>query len=354
MTIAFLMMFVVTQLPDIDGSPAVDGNRVTFYAEARGFEPPRIVGDFNGWGRYPDASGPLGGVMVRVDETRWYRATIELTRDARVEYGFSYGDAEPVRDPNNPLAARTFGMVRSAIEMPDYRRSRFVDTAREQRGNVDQFSLADGRTVHVYTPPGYPAAAPYPVVYFNDGSAYVQEVGAPSIVDASIAFGTLAPVVAVFVDPLDRGTEYRGAPTFIEVVIRELVPRIDRDYETLAEPVGRAVVGGSRGALGAFHLAWSAPDVFRYCGMLAPAITPTDLLARVFDQDATPLELFVLGASYDVRFLGDYYNALDTFRAKGYVVNARTAPIGHSPTSWRHYIPEMLAQFFPTRHADHE
>ena len=51
--------------------------------------------------------------------------------------------------------------------------------------------------------------------------------------------------------------------------------------------------------------------------------------------------------AYNARFIGDHYRALDTFRAKGYTVRDRVAPIGHSPTSWQHYIPKMLIGFFP-------
>lgn len=347
MMMPLLLGALVAQAPAIDGAPVIDSRGVTLYAAQQRDSRPRLVGDFNGWGRYPEAEGTLGGTMERVSGTRWYRATVELARDARVEYGFVYGDGEPMRDPQNPRTTVTFGMTRSVVEMPDYAPSPHVGSVAEPRGALDAFSLGDGRRVQVYTPPGYPDAAPYPVAYFNDGDDYVREVGTPAIVESALTSGTVRPLIAVFVDPIDRSSEYRGAPAFLALMLGELVARIDRDYETIASPSGRAVVGGSRGALGALHVAWNGPTVFGHCGMLSPAITPNGLLGRIWDGETRPIHLFVQGGIYDVRFIGDYHNALDTLSAKGYRVVSRTASIGHSPTSWRHYIPEMLAHFFP-------
>ena len=340
-----LAVLATSQLPGAYAHPLIEGGRVTFLAEARNGVTPVLLGDFNWWGRYPSAEGIAGGEMELVRGTKWYSATIELTYAARVEYGFAYGN-DVVPDPHNPETTRTFGMLRSVVEMPGYEPSRFV-TASETPADVQRSTVGGERAVHVYLPPGYPDDAPYKTAYFNDGTFYVENPNTPAIIENLIRASSIEPIVAVFVDPVDRGAEYRGRPDFLQFIHQRLIPHIDEAYETIASSEGRAIIGGSRGALGAATIAWGPDADFAYCGMMAPAIAPTDLLERIFEAPTREIEIYIMGGAYDVRFIGDHYRALDTFRVKGYTVRDRVAPIGHSPTSWQHYIPEMLIGFFP-------
>jgi enterochelin esterase family protein len=287
--------------------------------------------------------------MRPIPGTDWHALAMEVSRDARIEYGFDHGDEAPSVDPHNVRRVRTFGVEHSVLEMEEYEPSPYVGAVvpEGERGTVRSISELGAREVHVYLPHRYPENAPYPVVYFNDGTDYVEDVETPEILDALIHRNAMRPVVAVFVAPLDRRAEYRGERSFLDFVASELVPEIDRRYRTVPRPEGRAIVGGSRGATGALHLSFDRAGVFGWCGMLAPAITPSGVLERVLAESTRGFEVYLLGGAYDVRFIGDYHNALDTLRVKGYRVRAREASIGHSPTSWKHYVPEMLSGFFP-------
>ncbi len=335
------------------GTPLVDGTEVTFLAEARQGSEPRILTESNGYGRYPAAEGIRGGQMRHIEGTDWFWASMHLAADGRLEYGFSDGEGEDWLDPHNPRQVRTFGALRSVLEMPEWRPSPWVgDRHPALAGTLHTIAMrnpaaTDERKIHIYLPPVYPEDAPYPAVYFNDGTGYVKESGVPQILDSLILGGALQPLIAVFVDPINRREEYRGQPEFLDFFVDRLVPWVDAGYATLAEPRGRAIVGGSRGALGALHLAWGREGVFGYCGMLTPAVTPTDALHRVFQEPARPISFWVLGGLYDARFLGDYYTTLDTLLAKGYSVRSRAAPIGHSTNSRRHFLPRILRNFFP-------
>ena len=129
-----LAVLATSQLPGAYAHPLIEGGRVTFLAEARNGVTPVLLGDFNWWGRYPSAEGIAGGEMELVHGTKWHSASIELTYAARLEYGFAYGN-DVVPDPHNPETIRTFGMLRSVVEMPGYEPSRFV-TASETPANV--------------------------------------------------------------------------------------------------------------------------------------------------------------------------------------------------------------------------
>lgn len=336
------------------GTPLIYGTEVTFLAQAREGKAPVLLGDFNWWGSYPEAEGLAGGKMVSIAGTDWFYITGGFALDARIEYGFSDGEKERWRDPFNPNKIRTFDQDRSLLQMPDYV-SPVKWLAPADRGYdgrllkiiLQKNEFEGGREVHVLLPENYPDDAPYPVAYFNDGTWYVERLSVPANIDILVREGKIRPIIGVFVAPVNRGVEYRGQPEFMDFFVNELVPLIDGDYETVAAPEGRAIMGGSRGGLGALNLAWRNDGVFGFCGMLEPAITPTNILNQVWQGPTKSIRFNVVGGTYDPRFIGDYHNVVDTLLGKGYSVKNQTASIGHSPNSWKYYIPEMLMDFFP-------
>jgi len=350
------------------GTPLIDGPLAIFLAQGHNAAPPLLHGDFNWFGRYPEAPGAFGGRMEPIPGTDWWYAAIELVADARVEYSFAWpphpgamerdeapGERilvwESVPDPLNPHRTTTFGLERSVIEMPGYEPSPWVRPADEPlAGRLERLELGPLRTdsgsesprrIEIYLPPGYPRDAPYPTVYFNDGGAYLDEAGAHRLLDAMIRGGALTPVIGVFVDPLDRREEYRGGLGF-PGFMAELAEEVDRRYETVSAPSRRAIVGGSRGALGALYATWGTERLFGRCGLLAPAISPDPILEAITSEERRPIRFSIVGARYDVRFLGDYFNTVDRLLSAGYPVSHRVVSIGHSPTSWRHHLPQVL------------
>lgn len=337
-----------------EGTPLINGTEVTFLAQSREGKAPILLGDFNWWGRYPEAEGVAGGKMSPIAGTDWHYATGEFSLDARLEYGFSDGEELYWPDPFNRKKIRTFDQDRSLLEMPDYvlPYKWLSSTDRSYGGRLSTIvmqkeTFEEGRKVHVFLPENYPDNAPYPVAYFNDGTWYADELNVPANIDSLQQDGKVRSIIGVFVDPVNRSLEYRGQREFLAFFANELVPFIDSHYKTEASPEGRAIIGGSRGGRAALHLAYKTDNVFKYCGMLEPAITPNDILSKIFNEPAKPIQFHIMGGTYDVRFIGDYYNIVDTLLNKRYSVKYNTAPIGHSPNSWKYYIPQMLVDFFP-------
>ncbi len=68
-----------------------------------------------------------------------------------------------------------------------------------------------------------------------------------------------------------------GAPASADfqwetVITRHLVPEIDRQYRTWAEPTGRGITGLSMGGHGAIYLAARHPELFAACGSMSGAL----------------------------------------------------------------------------------
>jgi enterochelin esterase-like enzyme len=201
---------------------------------------------------------------------------------------------------------------------------------------------------HVYLPASYDENATYPLLVVNDGTIYVRDLDLPGLLDRMMAGAAIPALVAVFLDPNERGADYRGRTTFVDFVNGTLVDEMERAFHTVSDRRARAILGSSRGALGALHVCAHPSGRFASCGLLMPAVEDSSVLARIAQRTAQPLYGFVLGGQFDARFFGDYYRVVDALRAGGHAVDAQARPIGHSPHAWKQSVPEFLIEF--TRH----
>lgn len=115
----------------------------------------------------------------------------------------------------------------------------------------------------VWVPPGYDEKADrrYPVIYFlhgTGGNESADAAGFSGHVAEAIRKGILPPVLCVF--PNGGMSGYRGEVE--SMIVKELIPQVDRSFRTLAKPGARAVAGFSMGGSGAMRLAIAHPDLF--------------------------------------------------------------------------------------------
>lgn len=125
--------------------------------------------------------------------------------------------------------------------------------------------------IKVYTPPGYDSGgARYPVVYnlhgAGGGTPQRQWVRAGATLKEAIETGAVRPVIYVFVDGLGDTfflDDPDGSIKAESMIVRELIPFIDRHYRTIASRDGRAIEGFSMGGAGSLRLAIKYPELFR-------------------------------------------------------------------------------------------
>src|SRR3990172_9389752 len=133
------------------------------------------------------------------------------------------------------------------------------------------------REIPVYLPPGYDetAAGDYPVIYWLHGftgiglSSIAKSLWTPTLpelMNRVIAAGA-PPAILVMPDGSTRygGSQYLNSPAtgrYEDHIIQELVPFIDRTYQTRPGAPYRGVLGKSSGGYGAVLLAMRHPDVF--------------------------------------------------------------------------------------------
>ncbi len=121
----------------------------------------------------------------------------------------------------------------------------------------------------VWTPPDYAAEVGkrYPVIYFLHGAGGNESAdsgGFSSWAARAIADGSVPAVLCVF--PNGGMSGYRGEAE--KMITEELIPTIDKDYRTLAQPQSRALAGFSMGGSGSVYLSIMHPELFCAAGSM--------------------------------------------------------------------------------------
>jgi enterochelin esterase family protein len=225
----------------------------------------------------------------------------------------------------------------------------------------------------VYTPPGYERDSKkrYPVLYLQHGggedeTGWSNQGRANLIMDNLIAAGKSKPFIIV----MDNGawrmpegarnvprdtTQRRAWPPegwadgFKNTLLQEIIPMIDANYRTLADPQHRAMSGLSMGGMQTRVVTLANPEMFSYVGMFSGgSISPEDVKGSPEFKKKIKL-LFI---SYGSRELenprrgpwGDPKENTAALKAAGmnthFYVSPKTA---HEWQSWR----RSLYQFAP-------
>jgi enterochelin esterase-like enzyme len=190
----------------------------------------------------------------------------------------------------DPATQAFYGMGRmaSGIDIPEDGVDFYFpkNVPHGQVRSVNYFSEITGmwRRAFVYTPPGYDDVDKrYPVLYLQHGGGE-DETGWPNqgkvdfILDNLIAEGKAVPMLVVMdrgyaTDPRRRRntneTGFRAAMAnnaFPDVLIKEIIPMIDKDFRTLSDRDHRALAGLSMGGFQTFQTAMPNLDKFTYVG----------------------------------------------------------------------------------------
>jgi enterochelin esterase family protein len=145
------------------------------------------------------------------------------------------------------------------------------------------------RRCFIYTPPGYENENQkrYPVLYLQHGggeneTGWSAQGKAGIIMDNLIADGKAVPFIIV----MDNGTwrmpqrpangerpaqwpPAGWADGFMNTLLKDIIPMIDANYRTLADPQHRAIAGLSMGGMQTRVITLAHPEMFSYVGMFS-------------------------------------------------------------------------------------
>ncbi len=306
-----------------------------------------MTGDANGWS---DTESPLSRLA---STTLWY--TIKhYEADARLDYRFIV-DGKWILDPRNPrMISGGFG-PNSELRMPAYISPPEIECNNTVPGGwirdttIHSRILGNDRAVTLYLPHGHDhAGSDFPLVLFHDGSEYLRLGRVKCILDNLIADGKIPPLVALFVPPVDRNSEYAGIKMedYGRFVTEELLPWVDGAFRTSASPSSRAVMGASNGGNISLYLAFHYPDVFG--NVAAQSSNVVESVHNDFHRSETlDLKLYLDLGTYDIPLLiplvRDFVSVL---KQKNYDYLYREYHEGHSWGFWRAHVDDALKYFF--------
>jgi len=224
--------------------------------------------------------------LKRDEQGVWSVTTTPLKPDL---YSYSFlVDGLTVADPSNRRTRPAYyGVSESSVLVPGD--NPWTPRPEIERGTVARHFFrsaiaGDDRQYLVYTPSGYDPTRkkPYPVLYllhglFDDADAWTQVGAANVILDNLIAQGKAEPMIMV--NTLGYGNADGPAghlredmlPNFGRILLEEVLPRLESQYNISRQPADRAIAGLSMGGAEATLIGLNKLDTFAWVGSFSGA-----------------------------------------------------------------------------------
>jgi enterochelin esterase-like enzyme len=335
------------------GFPIADpSGRVVFVYFGTGQEQDvRVTGDFRPKNFFNPYWETVGERMTRVGSAFYLEKTFEP--DARLDYRFVV-DGKGILDPLNArtLVSGTGEGDASELVMPAHRLpSELVAQPNVPKGTLQSLEEAWAMPkVTIYLPPGYDIDREYPALYTTDGSAWIDYIGVPTILDNLIASGAIEPIVAVLIDAdVDRTSWYHFNPDYLEY-LKRVVSHVDDHYATRARADGRLHAGTSAGGKSTAYVGFELPDVFGKLAMLSSSVSgPLYYFEPYFSGRKRPpsnLRVWLSAGTYEGAILSETETLEAYFKRAGIPTKAVYLHQGHSFGAWREAAVEMLQYFY--------
>ena len=205
--------------------------------------------------------------------------------------------------------------------------------------------LRNRRRLHAYLPPGYDEERTqrFPTLYVHDGGEYLHRGRLPTVLDNLIFNRAIGPLIAIMIDPVERGREYRASEDYATFLESELLPHLERRYRTLAQREARGVMGASRGGLISTYVALARPHLFSRVGGQSSALHLEEAkMAALLTSFSASTAFYLDVGKYEPRYLPTHQRIVARLNALGYPCLFQQVAAGHNWTSWRTHLKDLL------------
>jgi enterochelin esterase family protein len=204
------------------------------------------------------------------------------------------------------------------------------------------------------------------------------DVRAPNVLDNLIYRREIPVMLSVFINPgrtpeqpeptpqewgdrtTNRPTEYNTLDDkYARVIVDELMPALNKDYNIAKDPERRGIGGASSGAIAAFTVAWERPTEFRKVLSIVGSFTNlrgghayTDIVRKT---EKKPIRIFLQDGRNDNRGVGrdgrydetrDWFlqnvKLMQALTEKGYDVNYTWGIGRHGQKQGGAILPDMM------------
>jgi len=316
--------------------------------------------------------GTKGGPMQKGEGGVWSITTEPMQPDI---YAYSFTvDGVKVIDPANPLLKYNLLNTDSQVHVPGSATLAWeindVPHGVVHRHLYRSAIRGDNCPFLVYTPPGYDPAAKqtYPVLYLLHGYSDAEDawtsVGRANIIlDNLIARGHAKPMLIVM--PLGYGNKEviaggwaglrnTGAwedsiTKFRDILLKEVIPQVEKAYHVNADANSRAVAGLSMGGTQSLFIGLNAPDRFGWIGAFSSGGLYANFdkqFPAMSEKTNTQLRLLWIGCGQQDGLVGPNRKLVEWLKSKGVKLTWVETPGTHSFTLWRRYLAEFAPLLF--------
>lgn len=305
---------------------------------------------------------------------------VPLSRERNFRRRYSHWRLDPFNPkhfvtPKDPEVKGDWESRWSVLELPRAPRDPLTQPRPAvPKGTVTQFRLKsrvlrNSRRAWFYEPPpATPAMRPPGLVLAFDGKVHTEGIPVPTLMDNLQARGELGRTWMLSLDSLgeeQRQQELACHPPFVEFLVREVLPWLERRLPERISPARTFLAGQSLGGLAAVHGVLLHPE--RFAGALSQSgafgWTPgkrgeaPEWLAREVASARIPPRRFFLeaGRMETTRFLPDQPTLLESNRhmrdvlmARGHEVRYQEFEGGHDYVCWRESFSTGLRALLAT------
>lgn len=291
--------------------------------------------------------------------------SVSVNKPAPELYTYNFiVDGLSVNDANNVFMQRDGTRYLSVLLIPGDQTENYFEAG--QRGNLrkvwyDSPTIGKNRRMYVYTPYGYEASTQsYPVLYLlhgggGDEDAWSTMGRACQILDNLIEKKLAVPMICVMPNGnpgqeaartamLEETVYDRTDPNFanlyINSIVKDIIPYVEKNFRVIAKPEARAVSGLSMGGGHTLSVTNEYPGTFGYICPLSIGISAeqTDIDAKLQAVKNAGYKLYWVGCGSE-DFLFEMANNLDAALTRnGLAHTFFITPGGHTWANWRIYL----------------
>jgi len=225
---------------------------------------------------------------------------------------------------------------------------------REEWGSVQQFTLQIFRTEdkirgRIYTPPcyGMDPDQVYPTLYLFHGATSADQqwddLGVDERADQLISQGEISPLIIIM--PEEKSWISFPENPFGDYIVKDLIPWVDKNYQTLADRKYRAIGGLSRGGNWAVRIGFLHWGLFGSVGAHSTPLFIGDLERipgwfEVIPESKIPRIYLDIGVDDNDRDDAEAFGSL--LSELGIAYSWNLSPGLHEKSYWQSHLDEYL------------
>jgi enterochelin esterase-like enzyme len=220
--------------------------------------------------------------------------------------------------------------------------------------------FSDEKPIKVYTPPNYSAitATKYPVLYLLHGiggneSAWTSSEGnADNVMDFLYSENKAVPMIVVMPHGgTFGGDDFARFAKFEDVLIKDLIPYIEKTFNASPDSNMRAIAGLSMGGGQTLNFGYKYPKVFTWIGAFSPAPNTASAATTITDMTSVKANIhlnFLAAGTAESMFLTTartYHDYLNQNGVKNLYLQVEQG-LNHEPENWNRQLYNFAQRIF--------